>query len=848
MPEMSLLNHRIRVDGRLFRCGGGTFFVKGFTYGPFQPGAEGIFFPSPEQVKKDFGDLRALNANVVRIYHPPPEWILDEAKEAGLFLLVDIPWNKHLYFLKDRKSRQDALGRIHAAARICSGHPSVFALSVANEFAPDLIRWSGARPLGKFVNELIHEVKSLDSQLLCTFSNYPTTEYFQAAEVDFHSFNVYIHNPGQFHNYLQRLLNLTDGKPLLLAETGVDSIREGREGQKQILTGKLQTARHAGLAGAILFSYTDEWFTGGYPITDWAFGVVDANRNLKPSAEAVREIFAKEFVPSFSSYSGCKPPRVSVIVATYNGSRTLANCLRSLQRIEYPDYEIIVVNDGSTDLTEKAVRNFPGVKLINHPVNSGLSAARNTGLKAATGEIIVYTDDDCRVNEHWLTYLCDGLMHSDCVGIGGPNYLPPEDSPVARAVMASPGGPAAVLLDDQTAEHIPGCNMAFWKWALEEVGGFDPVFKRAGDDVDICWRIQQKGWKIAWHPAAFVWHYRRHTIGAYLRQQYGYGEAESLLMRKHPGYFNRLGACTWKGRIYAPRYSVPSLGSERIYRGVFGTAFFQTLYAPGPMMGLLFLTSLEYHVGVTLPLTLLAAFSGFFTTMAVVSFSASLLTCILSAWQQKLEKPKWWSRTLVAALFFLQPIYRSYARYKNRFSEPYLCLKDVENLEMATLDDIRPGKESLAFWMDKRPPEAPIRDRISFLNHLKDYLVNNGYVVRPDMGWDDFDLLVHGGFWTRAQLLTLAEPHPEGATLLRIKITTRWSSACRIIFKAGLFFTILLIAVLHGVWPWIWCILLLLPVLPLYCHFQKARLMRCTYSRILRFAGEHSLKFLPEEK
>lgn len=59
---------------------------------------------------------------------------------------------------------------------------------------------------------------------------------------------------------------------------------------------------------------------------------------------------------------------------------------------------------------------------------------------------------------------------------------------------------------------------------------------------------------------------------------------------------------------------------------------------------------------------------------------------------------------------------------------------------------------------------------------------------------------------------------------------------------------ILLIAVLHGVWPWIWSILLLLPVLPLYCHFQKALLMRCTYSRILRFAGEHSLKFLPEEK
>ena len=276
---MSLFSHRIHVDGRLFRCGAGTFFVKGFTYGPFQPGAEGVFFPDPEQVKVDFQNLRQLNANLIRVYHTPPEWLLDAAKEAGLFLMIDIPWSKHLYFLKDRKSRQDALGRIHAAARICSGHPAVFALSVANEFAPDLIRWSGARPLGKFVNELIDEAKSVDSKLLCTFSNYPTTEYFQAARVDFHSFNVYLHNPAEFRNYLGRLLNLTDGKPLLLAETGVDSLREGEETQKQILSTKLQTARHAGLAGAILFSYTDEWFTGGYTITDWAFGVVDARRD-----------------------------------------------------------------------------------------------------------------------------------------------------------------------------------------------------------------------------------------------------------------------------------------------------------------------------------------------------------------------------------------------------------------------------------------------------------------------------------------------------------------------------------------------------------------------------------------
>ena len=134
--------------------------------------------------------------------------------------------------------------------------------------------------------------------------------------------------------------------------------------------------------------------------------------------------------------------------------------------------------------------------------------------------------------------------------MGGPNLLPPEDSAVAAAVMVSPGGPAHVMLNDRQAEHIPGCNMAFYKWALVEVGGFDPIFQRAGDDVDICWRLQQAGYKIGFSPAAFVWHYRRSTVAAYLKQQRGYGEAEALLVRKHPEYFNAFGGSIWRGRIY----------------------------------------------------------------------------------------------------------------------------------------------------------------------------------------------------------------------------------------------------------------------------------------------------------
>jgi GT2 family glycosyltransferase len=74
-----------------------------------------------------------------------------------------------------------------------------------------------------------------------------------------------------------------------------------------------------------------------------------------------------------------------------------------------------------------------------------------------------------------------------------------------------------VLLTDDRAEHLPGCNMAFWKDVLEAVGGFDPVYTSAGDDVDLCWKVLDGQWVIGFHPAALVWHHRRAGLRTYLR-------------------------------------------------------------------------------------------------------------------------------------------------------------------------------------------------------------------------------------------------------------------------------------------------------------------------------------------
>src|SRR5207249_3493444 len=205
-----------------------------------------------------------------------------------------------------------------------------------------------------------------------------------------------------------------------------------------------------------------------------------------------------------------------------------------------------------------------------------------TGLAAATGEIIAYLDDDACPDPDWLSYLVDTFQKMNCAGVGGPNIPFLDDGNVAACVALSPGRPTHVLLSDREAEHIPGCNMAFRKSGLQAIEGFDPQFRVAGDDVDVCWRLQQHGWTLGFSPAAVVWHHRRNSVSAYLRQQKGYGKAEALLERKWPEKYNAAGQLKWAGRVYGIPYVRWRAG--RIYHGIWGLAPFQSLYEPAPCL------------------------------------------------------------------------------------------------------------------------------------------------------------------------------------------------------------------------------------------------------------------------
>ena len=120
-------------------------------------------------------------------------------------------------------------------------------------------------------------------------------------------------------------------------------------------------------------------------------------------------------------------------------------------------------------------------------------------------------------------YLADAFAQTKHAGIGGPNVAPPGTAWSAESVSRSPGNPTHVLVTDRVAEHIPGCNMAFRTDCLRAIGGFDPQFTIAGDDVDVCWRIQERGWTLGFTAGAMVWHHRRNSVRRFWRQQFNYG-------------------------------------------------------------------------------------------------------------------------------------------------------------------------------------------------------------------------------------------------------------------------------------------------------------------------------------
>jgi len=760
----------IEVHGKFFFTGGKKHFVKGVTYGPFAPGADGTQFPDPARVAQDFALMAEMGANTVRVFTVPPVWLLDRAGANGLKVLVGIPWSQHVTFLDNASVQGEIRRSVLAGVRSCQRHTAVFAYVIGNEIPPDMVRWHGAKQVRAFLMGLVAAVKEEVPGALVSYANFPSTEYLTIDFTDFLCFNVYLHREDAFRRYVSRLHNLAVDRPLVLTEFGVDSMREGEDGQRDILAWQVGTAFAMGVAGTFVFAWTDEWFTGGHLIEDWAFGLVDRDRKPKLAYQAVSAVYRGTLPPPLGD-----TPRVSVVVCVYNGDRTMEQCLASLEVLNYPNYEVIVVNDGSTDRTLEISQKFPYCRIISQP-NLGLSVARNVGAEAATGTIIAYTDSDCVADRDWLTYLVGKMIASDLAACGGPNFPPPEDSLIPAAVAVSPGGPTHVLMSDDVAEHIAGCNMAFRRDVLLAVGGFDPIYRAAGDDVDICWRFQDAGHAIGFSPAAVVWHFRRNTVKAYLGQQRGYGKAEALVYGKHPFRFNLFGQAKWLGRIYGD-LSASLLLSRRpvIYSGVFGRGLFQTMYEPPSSLAAFLPLTFEWNLA-AIVLALWGVIAGGWLWLMTVPLLLTWTLCVNGALKAPIERRfrGLKARALIALLIYLGPILRGWERARWRIR----LMKTSDQMRIDAAEDSTGQKARidwreraffLAYWSERGDEKELL------LGGLMAFLAPQKYFIMPDQGWSDWDLKIARGLWSRAYVMVVGENHGGAKRLLRVRCEMRLS-------------------------------------------------------------------------
>ncbi|MFL5241598.1 MAG: glycosyltransferase [Gemmataceae bacterium] len=745
------------MDGKFLSYGERRLRIQGVSYGPFAANACGEPFPTVDQVQDDFTKMRAVGINSIRTYHVPPEWLLDSADEQDIKVMVDAPWSKHLCFLESRTARSEARRLVHQVAQQGKCHPCILAYSIGNEIPPSIVRWHGTRRVVRFIAELMDTAKQVDPDGLVTYANYPSTEYLDLSFLDFITFNVYLHDQETFCRYLFRLQNLVGEKPLVLGELGMDTLRHGEESQAQFLAGHVREALLTGLAGTFIFAWTDDWYTGGSPIHDWNFGITYADRLPKASYHALREVFE-------TSPAGLLPdtPRVSVVVCSYNGARTLEQCIQSLLALDYPDYEVIFVDDGSTDDTSAILSRFPGIRAIHQP-NLGLSAARNVGFRAATGSIIAYTDSDCFADGQWLSQLVYQFQRSNAAAVGGPN-LSPEDGWRAGCVAASPGQPMHVLESDQVAEHIPGCNMAFRREALQAINGFDALYRKAGDDVDVCWRLQQAGHWIAFAPGAVVWHHRRQNPRAYFRQQAGYGEAEGLLQFKHPDKFNRRGASKWRGVFYGSSLQGLSLSKPLTYRGTYATGLFQCIYRAGVAHWAMLPSTLEWHL-ILAALGLIAFFWPAAWVGVGLMLGLSVTVAAVQAAQARLVRKHqgFLSRLLVMALCYTQPLVRSWCRYRTRLFSYRPPVVDPVTPPSHSRRMPPTGKATAAYWSEKGVGRTDLLDR------AVSYLAKHHWQLTIDSGWSNWDVEIYCHPWAVVRVCTAQEDHGGNTHLIRVR-------------------------------------------------------------------------------
>jgi GT2 family glycosyltransferase len=218
-------------------------------------------------------------------------------------------------------------------------------------------------------------------------------------------------------------------------------------------------------------------------------------------------------------------PKVAIIVLNYNGRQFLNNCFSSLKKLNYPNFEVTMVDDCSTDDSVAFVaKKFPWVKILQNAKNMGACVSFNRAVKRTTAELIVKIDNDVKVDRNWLREMVETIGSDPEVGVVGSrilNYDGKSDQEFGSSMdrvgyfMSYLGleGGIRKLPKVRKVFYVSGCSMLFKKKVFEAAGMFDEKFYIYKDDLDLCWRMKLLGYKTVTNLESVICHMSGVTQG-----------------------------------------------------------------------------------------------------------------------------------------------------------------------------------------------------------------------------------------------------------------------------------------------------------------------------------------------
>jgi len=233
-------------------------------------------------------------------------------------------------------------------------------------------------------------------------------------------------------------------------------------------------------------------------------------------------------------------PSVTVIVPVFNAEKTVRKCILSLLALDYPEnlLEFFFVDNASTDTTGLILRSFSDKIAVINETKKGPAAARNAGLRRARGEVVAFTDADCQVAPDWLRFLVQPLHDGRIGAVGGRILSQNPDRPIEKFWDIIHDHRQAI--EEFNPPHVISMNWASRLSTLRSVAGFDEGCLR-GEDVDLAYRLTQKGYRLVHEPRARIFHRNPGTLAGLFRKGFSHGFYSVKILKAHRDFVQECG-------------------------------------------------------------------------------------------------------------------------------------------------------------------------------------------------------------------------------------------------------------------------------------------------------------------